>query len=267
MRAEGAMADDLVRIEIADRVAILTLDNPPVNAVSVALFDALHRAMDRVEADRSVRAVILAGAGRKAFCAGADLREEKQFRDPDASRAFRDHGRRTLGRIESFPRPIVAAIHGWCIGGGTALAWACDIRIAADNAVFRAGDAYLGVIPSWGMGLLRLPRIVGPAHALDILLLGEDFGATRAYELGLVTRVVPVDDLAAAALQAARRVASASPAAILATRRAIRYGERHGFDEMAAYEAELTEEIFSHPDSEEGMAAFLEKRAPRFRDL
>jgi enoyl-CoA hydratase/carnithine racemase len=231
------------------------------------LFDALHAAMDRVEEDRGVRAVILAGAGTKAFCAGADLREEKQFRDPEASRAFREYGRRTLARIESFPRPIVAAIHGWCVGGGTALAWACDIRFAADNTVFRAGDAYLGVIPSWGMGLLRLPRIVGRAHALDILLLGEDFGAARAYELGLVTCVVPAADLAAAARKAALRIASASPAAILATRKALRYGERHGFDEMAAYEETLTGEIFSHPDSEEGMAAFLEKRAPRFRDL
>ena len=171
----------------------------------------------------SIRCVILSGAGEKAFCAGADIREEKQFRDPDASRAFREFGRRTLVRMETFARPIIAAVHGYCIGGGTALGWACDLRIAADNAVFRAGDAYLGVIPSWGMGLLRLPRLVGRTRALDILLLGENFGAVRAHELGLVTEVVARGELEARARHVAARIAVASPAAILAIRKAVNF--------------------------------------------
>ncbi len=146
------MADTFVALQVADRIATVSLDNPPVNAVSLRLLEQLHATLDAVEADPAIRCVILQGAGEKAFCAGADLREEAQLRDPALSHQFREAGRRTLQRIETFRVPIVAAIQGWCIGGGTALAWTCDIRIAADNARFRAGDAYLGVIPSWGMG-------------------------------------------------------------------------------------------------------------------
>ena len=258
---------DLIRTERHDAVATIWLDNPPVNAVSTRLLHALHAALDTIEADRSIRCVILTGAGERAFCAGADLREEKDMRDPDASRAFRALGRQTLNRIELFAKPIVAAIHGWCIGGGTALGWSADIRIAADNAKFRAGDAYLGVIPSWGMGLLRLPRLVGRQRALDILLLGEDFSAQRAYEFGLVTKVVPRAELIESARQAAARIASASPNAISATRRAVQFGLRHGWDEMAAYEETLSAEVFAHPDAAEGMHAMLEKRPPSFEDI
>lgn len=261
------MAQSLVRLEQVGQIATVLIDNAPVNAVSVGVLHALHAAFDEIEANHSIRCVILSGAGEKAFCAGADIREEKQFRDPDASREFRELGRRTLIRIETFSRPIVAAIHGYCIGGGTALGWACDLRLAADNAVFRAGDAYLGVIPSWGMGLLRLPRLVGRTRALDLLLLGENFGASRAQELGLVTEIVPRQELQARAQRVAARIASASPAAIMAIRKAVSFNLRHGWDEMAAYEEELAAQIFAHPDCEEGMSAFLEKRQPQFRDL
>lgn len=248
-------------------IKTIWLDNPPVNAVSTRMINALHAALDEIETDRTIRCVVLAGAGERAFCAGADLREEKDQRDLEAGRAFRDLGRRTLIRIETFTKPVIAAIHGWCIGGGTALGWAADIRIAADNAKFRAADAYLGLIPSWGMGLQRLPRLVGRAHALDILLLGEDFGAERAYELGLVTKVVPRAELMERTREAALRIASASPNAILATRRAIQFGLRHSWDEMAGYEEELSAEVFGHPDAAEGMAAFLQKRPAVFQDI
>lgn len=261
------MPEDLVRLERSEGIATVMLDNPPVNAVSVRLLHALHAALDAIEADAAIRCVVLAGAGDKAFCAGADLREAKDARDPEQSRALRELARRTLSRIELFPKPVVAAIHGWCIGGGTAIGWAADLRVAADDATFRAEDAYLGVLPSWGMALLRLPRLVGRAQALDILLLGEDFGAQRAFELGLVTKVVPRAGLAQAARAAALRIASASPTAILATRRAIQFGLRHGWDEMAAYEEELAAAVFAHPDAEEGMTAFLQKRRPTFQDI
>jgi enoyl-CoA hydratase/carnithine racemase len=257
---------DLVLSERMGPFARLHLNNPPFNAASLKLLEALHVALDDIEADPQIRCVILAGAGKRAFCAGADIREEKRFRDPAVSREFRALGRRTLIRLEAFSRPIIAAIHGYCIGGGTALAWACDLRVAAEDAVFRAGDAYLGVIPSWGMGLTRLPRFVGRANALDILLLGENFSAARAYELGLVTRVVPSGELEATALAMAERIAKASPIAIQATRRAVNYNLRHGWDEMVRFEEQLSEEVFNHPDCAEGMSAFLEKRAPVFQD-
>ena len=261
------MTQELVRVERAERIATITLDNPPVNAIATRSLDQLHRILDDIEKDKSVRCAILTGAGEKAFCAGADLREEAQFKDAEAAKAFRMAGRRLLNRIEEFAKPVVAAIHGYCIGGGTALAWVCDIRLAADNAVFRAGDARLGMIPSWGMGLLRLPRFVGRNRALDILLLGDNFDAAAARELNLVTRVVPRAKLMEEARAVAGRIAEGSPQAILATRRAIAYNLRHGWDDMVAFEEQLCEQVFAHPDAKEGPKAFLEKRSPRFQDI
>ncbi|MGH7397855.1 MAG: enoyl-CoA hydratase/isomerase family protein [Candidatus Rokuibacteriota bacterium] len=261
------MAEDFVLVERADRVATLTLNRPPFNPMSAKMVDGLHRALDDVEKDRAIRAVILRGAGERAFCAGADIREESQFKEEAAAKAFREHGRATLQRLETYPIPIVAAIHGYCIGGGTALGWVCDIRIAADNAVFRAGDAYLGIVPSWGMGLLRLPRLVGRSNALDLLLLGEDFGAARAYELGLVSKVVPVAKVFDEARAVAARLVKASPQALAAIRKAVAYSMRHGWEDMVRYEEDLCARVFVHPDAHEGTTAFLEKREPRFQDL
>jgi enoyl-CoA hydratase/carnithine racemase len=260
------VTDKLVLCESDGAVARVTLNNPPVNAVSTRLLDDLHAALDLIERNRKIRCVILTGAGDRAFCAGADLRQESQLGDPTAGKAFRHYGRRTLERIETFPRPIVAAIHGYCIGGGTAIAWSCDYRIAADNTVFRAGDAYLGIVPSWGMGLTRLPRFVGRNKALDILLLGENFGAEEAKGMDLVSKVVPRAELMQAAQAVAERIAGASPSAILATRKAIAHNLRHSWDSMVEYEEELCDEVFGHADAKEGMQAFLEKRAPRFED-
>ncbi len=261
------MAEELVRVEIRAPIARVTLDDPPMNPVSTRTLDALHAAFDRVEADRKVRVVILTGAGERAFCAGADLRQQARPQGPEAGKRFRNYGRRTLERIETFARPIIAALHGYCIGGGTAIAWSCDYRIAADNTTFRAGDAYLGLVPSWGMGLTRLPRFIGRNKALDILLMGENFGAQEAHALGLVSKVVPRAELSAAAEAAAQRIASASPRAILATRRAIAHNLRHSWDSMVAFEEEVCAEMFEAPDAQEGRQAFLEKRKPHFQDL
>jgi enoyl-CoA hydratase/carnithine racemase len=261
------MTDDLVLITREERFATITLNRPPFNPVSLKLVDALHRALDEIERERQVRSVILTGAGARAFCAGADLNEEGTFKDPDDAKAFREYGRATLNRLEHYPKPIIAAIHGYCIGGGTAIGWVCDIRIAADNAVFRAGDAYLGIVPSWGMGLTRLPRLVGRQRALDILLLGENFNAQTALDLGLVSRVVPRASLIDEARAVATRLAKASPQALHATRRAIAYNLRHGWDEMVRYEEQLCAQVFTHPDAHEGTSAFMQKREPRFQDL
>jgi enoyl-CoA hydratase len=261
------MAQDLVTAAFDGPIATVMLNDPPMNPVSGRTLDALHAALDKAEKQKGVRCVIFSGAGEKAFCAGGDLRQESQFQDANDGKAFREYGRRTLERLEMFPKPIVAAIHGYCIGGGTALAWSCDYRLAADNSVFRAGDAYLGLIPSWGMGLTRLPRLVGRNKVLDILLLGQNFGAAEACDLGLVSRVVPRADLMKEARAVADRIASASPTAILATRQAVAYGLRHSWDEMVRYEEELCEHVFEHADAKEGMKAFFEKRPPRFEDI
>lgn len=256
---------ELVLYDRQDQIVTITLNNAPVNAVSTKVLTALNAAFDRAEREDDARVIILAGSGEKAFCAGGDLREEKDFGDPDNARAFRTLGRNTLNRIENGKLPVIAAIHGYCIGGGTALGWICDIRVAADNSVFRAGDAYLGILPSWGMGLTRLPRYVGRNKALDILLLGENFGPKEAYEMGLVTKVVPRATLMDECLRMARRICKASPAAIRATRQAVAGNLRRSWDGMVELELELCETMFAHPDAHEGPAAFAEKREPRFR--
>jgi enoyl-CoA hydratase len=259
------LSDPRVHVERDGAITTITLDNPPVNAVSTKLVNALHAALDEVEAMRDVRCAILTGAGERAFCAGGDLREEKDFGDPENARAFRTLGRNTLNRIENGKLPVIAAIHGYCIGGGTALGWICDLRIAAENSVFRAGDAYLGVLPSWGMGLTRLPKYVGRNKALDILLLGENFGAKEACEMGLVTKIVPKDKLMDECVRMAQRICKASPTAIRATREAIAGNLRRNWDGMVELELELCEMMFAHADAHEGPAAFAEKREPNFK--
>ena len=258
---------ELVKYEKSGAVVTITLDNPPVNAVSTKVLNALGAAFDRAEAEADARVIILAGAGQKAFCAGGDMREEKDFGDPETARAFRTLGRNMLNRIENGKLPVIAAIHGYCIGGGTALGWVCDIRVAAENSVFRAGDAYLGILPSWGMGLTRLPRYVGRNRALDILLIGENFGAQEAFGMGLVTKVVPRDKLMEECQRIAQRIGKASPTAIRATRQAVAGNLRRSWDDMVKLEIELCEMMFSHPDAHEGPAAFAEKREPRFRTM
>jgi enoyl-CoA hydratase/carnithine racemase len=228
------------------------------------VLNALNKAFDDAENDAEARCIILAGAGEKAFCAGGDMREEKDFGDPETARAFRTLGRSTLNRIENGKLPVIAAIHGYCIGGGTALGWVCDLRVAAENSVFRAGDAYLGILPSWGMGLTRLPRYVGRNRALDILLIGENFGANEAFDMGLVTRVVPRAKLMDECNALARRICKASPTAIRATRQAVAGNLRKSWDDMVRFEIELCDMMFAHPDAHEGPKAFSEKREPRF---
>ncbi|MEP9366331.1 enoyl-CoA hydratase/isomerase family protein [Xanthobacter sp. VNH20] len=258
------MSDPLVKIARDGHVVTLTLNNPPVNALSSAVLEALIAALDTVESEGEARCVILTGTGEKAFSAGGDLRQERDFGGPEAAKAFRELGRRTLNRLEGYFVPVVSAIHGYCIGGGTAIGWVCDIRIAADNAIFRAGDAYIGMVPSWGMGLTRLPRLVGRNRALDILLIGENFDAKTAQELGLITKVVPREKLMEEATAIARRISKASPNAIRATREAIAFNMREGWSAMAQFEEEICQQVFSHPDAHEGPKAFTEKREPVF---
>jgi enoyl-CoA hydratase len=255
---------ELVKYRKEGQIVTIMLANPPVNAVSTKVLTALNAAFDRAEKEDDARVIIFGGEGEKAFCAGGDLREEKDFGDPDNARKFRTYGRETLNRIENGKLPVIAAIHGYCIGGGTALGWVCDLRVAAENSVFRAGDAYLGVLPSWGMGLTRLPRYVGRNKALDILLIGENFGVKEAYEMGLITRIVKREALMDECVKIAQRICKASPTAIRATRQAVAGNLRRSWDDMVKLELELCEMMFAHPDAHEGPAAFAEKRAPKF---
>ena len=223
----------------------------------------LEGAFDLLEGRAETRAVILTGAGARAFCAGADLRDESDH-TPEAGRQFREAGRHVIERIETFPKPVVATVRGWCIGGGTGFAWACDIRVAAESAVFRAGDVYLGIIPTWSLGMVRLVHYIGRNRALDVLLLGEDISGARAFELGLVSRVVPDDVLDAEAARIADRLSSGAPLAMRAIKEGVRAQARDGLREAAALEERWAQRILASHDAREGMAAFREKRAAAF---
>ena len=239
----------------------ITLDRPPVNAVTVQLLEELLHAMDTLEARDQTRCIVLTGAGAKAFCAGADLS------GAGGNQHFRALGRAVLDRVETLPKPVIGALRGWCIGGGFALAMACDVRIASTTAKFRTGDAYLGVVPSWGMSLTRLVHYIGRNRTMDMLILGEDLSAQKALELGLVTRVVADDNFDAEVAQVAARVASGAPITFRAIKETVRaqyWNSPPAAQELETRWAELND---ASQDSQEGKAAFREKRAPVFKGL
>lgn len=251
-----------ILIDHDEGVTTLTLNRPPFNLVTPQLIEDLMAAFDMVEKRDETRAVVLRGAGERAFCAGADLSHEKG--PAGEGRGLRDAGRALVERIELFPKPVIAAIRGWCIGGGTGIAWPCDIRIASDTAKFRAGDVYLGIIPSWSVGMVRLVHYLGRNRTLDLLLLGEDINAERALELGIVSLVVPDAEFDAEVTRVARRLATGAPLPIRAIKEAVRAQMREGFDRAALLEEEWAQRIFASSDAKEGMSAFLEKRAANF---
>lgn len=246
------------------RVSTITLNRPPLNLITGQMLRELEDAFDLLETRAETRAVILTGSGTRAFCAGADLRDEASH-TPESGRAFREAGRRIVDRIETFPKPVVAAVKGWCIGGGTGLAWACDIRVAAKGATFRAGDVYLGMIPTWSLGMVRLVHYIGRNRSLDVLLLGEDLPGDRACELGLVSRVVADDVLDAEAARIAERLSSGAPLAMRAIKEGVRAQCREGLEHAAALEERWAQRILGSHDAHEGMAAFREKRAAMFQ--
>ncbi|MCL4766171.1 MAG: enoyl-CoA hydratase/isomerase family protein [Hyphomicrobiaceae bacterium] len=247
----------------AEGIATVTLNKPPFNLASFTMLSELRAAFDGIEKDPGARVVVLRGAGERAFSAGADLGDESRH-TAEAGRSFRELGRFLVDRIETFPKPVIAAVRGWCIGGGTGLAWAADIRIASETAKFRAGDVYLGIIPTWSIGMVRLVHHIGRNRTLDLLLLGEDVTAAKAYELGLVSKVVPDAEFDATVDATARRLASGAPLPIQAIKQAVRAQYYDGPDRAAVLEEAWAQQILQSKDAKEGMAAFHEKRQAKF---
>jgi enoyl-CoA hydratase/carnithine racemase len=253
-----------IAVSHAGTVSTLTLNRPPLNLLGPAVLGELAAAFDELETRAETRAVVLTGAGTRAFCAGADLGDEARH-GPEEGRAFREAGRALVDRIETFPKPVVGAIRGWCIGGGTGLAWACDIRLAAESARFRAGDVYLGIIPTWSLGMVRLVHYIGRNRALDVLLLGEDITAAQALAWGLVSRVVPDDRFDEEVQRVAERLAGGAPLAIRAIKDGVRAQYRDGVDRASLLEERWAQRVLASQDAHEGIAAFKAKRPPLFR--
>ena len=258
------MAFESIRLAHEDGVSTVTLDRPPVNAVSVGLMQDVLAALDELEARDETRCIVLTGAGSKAFSAGADLSGGP--RRGDEALTFRELGRRVVDRIETVPKPVIAAIRGWCIGGGFAIGMACDVRLASTSAKFRTGDAYLGVVPSWGMSLVRLAHYVGRNRALDMLVLGEDMTAEQARDIGLVSRVIADESFDAEAARLAARVAGGAPITYRAIKDAIRAQYWLSCDAARDLETRWADVASASDDFKEGVAAFREKRRPRFTD-
>jgi len=252
-----------LKLELAPPLARIVLHRPEkLNALNLALLAELDQVFEHLGAHRDVRAVILTGSGEKAFAAGADIQELAGL-DALQARQFSQRGNALFRRIERFPRPVIAALNGFALGGGMELALACTLRLAADHAKLGQPEVKLGLIPGYG-GTQRLARLIGPGPALQLILTGEPIVAAEALRLGLVNQVVPGAELTAAAEALASKIAANAPLAVEFCLQAVREGMEMSLDQGLALETNLFALSCATADMKEGTRAFLEKRAPRF---
>jgi enoyl-CoA hydratase len=245
-------------------VAVVTINRPQVlNALNHATIDELGRAMHALQVDDGVRAVVLTGAGEKAFVAGADIAEFAS-QTPASVRAMALDGQRVFHLIEHLGKPVIAAINGYALGGGCELAMACTLRLAADTAKMGQPEINLGILPGYA-GTQRLPRLIGKGRALEIMLTGAPIAAADAERIGLVNRVVAAKDLLAEARKLASTLAAQAPLAARYILDAVNAGAEMSFAEASAHEAALFGLSAATEDMREGTRAFLEKRKPVFK--
>jgi enoyl-CoA hydratase len=253
---------EVVLLEQRGRVALVTMNRPEKrNALDGQMRCAFLGVMDRVRRDTNTRAVVVTGAGDKAFIAGADIGEFEGRSPVDQFRIMRLPT--VFDAIERCPKPVIAAVNGFCLGGGMELALACDIRLASTQAKFGQPEVNLGIIPGGG-GTQRLPRIIGLGHALRLILTGDMIPAEEALKLGLVEEVVPPEGLLDRAVAIGEQIASKSPVAVAAAKEATRASMSLPLDEGLRLETALFQLCFSSEDKVEGVRAFLEKRSPKF---
>jgi enoyl-CoA hydratase len=256
--------DDILLVEIRDRVAVLTLNRPrTLNALGSATMERLEAALAALRGDDRVRALVVAGAGR-AFSAGADLAEIESFTTPHQFRDFVGRLTAALALLQDFPKPSVAALHGFAFGGGLELALACDLRVAERGTRLGVPEMKLGVLPGAG-GTQRLPRLIPPAVAKQMILTGEPVDAERAHTLGLVNELAEPGGALAAAEALAARLAAGAPLALAAGKRLIDQGLGMDLDAAIAYERETVAVLFCTEDRDEGLKAFRERRPGEFR--
>jgi enoyl-CoA hydratase len=260
---ENTMDYQNILFQVAEGVATITFNRPKVlNAMNSEVMAELAHALKACDQDDAVKALVLTGSGEKAFVAGADI-SQMQNNTPAEVTKFMELGQETLRFLETMGKPSIAAVNGFALGGGTEIALACDMRIAAESARFGQPEILIGILPGWG-GTQRLPRLVGTGIAKELILGGGQIDATRAYEIGLVNRVVPLASLMDEAQKMAAKFAVLPGFALKMAKNSINYGYDMSLDNAIRLEVTSVAQCFSTQDQKEGMKAFLEKRKPTF---
>jgi len=254
---------ETITVERRGAVAILTINRPDkLNALNKQVHADAVAAFDELKRDDSVRVLVLTGAGEKSFVAGADIKEFQEQTPVTQRNLF--HEKTLFNSIDSFPKPVIAMINGFCLGGGNEIAMACDLRICSENAKFSQPEINLGLIPGGG-GTQRLTRLIGEGRSMEIMLTGDMIDAKTAEEFGLVNHVYSVDELESKTMELANKIAEKAPIALQLAKEAVKFASRSNLDEGLRREVDLFAICFSTEDKQEGVAAFLEKRKPDFK--
>jgi len=252
-----------ILVEVENNIATITFNRPQVlNAMNMETALEFGNAIQKCKDDDNVRVVIVTGSGDRAFVAGADINEFKG-KSPREIMKFTEAGHSALRLMETMEKPAIAAVNGYALGGGLEISMACDVRFASDKARFGQPEITLGLIPGWG-GTQRLARLIGMGRAKELIMSGEQVTAQRAYEMGLVNRVFPAEQLMDETRKFAEKLAGMPPFTTKMAKYAINYGYDLALDNANSLEIQCMSQCFSTKDLEEGVAAFLEKRKPNF---
>lgn len=254
---------ETILVEKRESVAILTINRPDkLNALSSKVHAEGVGALDELRKDTEIRVLVITGAGEKSFIAGADIGEFAEQTPVTQRNLF--YEKTFFNSIDTFPKPVIAMINGFCLGGGCELALACDIRLASEKARFGQPEINLGIIPGGG-GTQRLTRLVGEGKSMEVILTGDMIDAPTALQLGLVNHVFSAEELEAKTMEMANKIAEKSPIALQMAKEAVKLASRSNLDEGLRREVDLFAICFSTADKQEGVAAFLEKRKPVFK--
>jgi enoyl-CoA hydratase len=254
---------ETITVERRGKVAVLTINRPDkLNALNNKVHTEGVAALDDLKGDETVRVLVITGAGEKSFVAGADISEFAGKTPVTQRDAF--HERSLFNTIDSFPKPVIAMVNGFCLGGGNELAMACDIRICSENARFSQPEINLGIMCGGG-GTQRLTNLVGESKAMEMVLTGDMIDAATAEKIGLVNHVYTAAELESKTMELADKIADKAPIALQLSKEAVKFASRSNLDEGLRREVDLFAICFSTEDKQEGVAAFLEKRKPVFK--
>ena len=258
------MSEELVLLEKTPPLATITINRPKaLNALNSKVLKALEEVLDQVNVDDEIRVVIITGSGEKAFVAGADIAEMSEMTPLEGSN-FSRLGQLVFKKVEELKKPVIAAVNGYALGGGSELALACDFIYASENAKFGLPEVTLGIFPGFG-GTQRLPRLIGKGRAKELIFTGKMISASEAYEIGMVNKVVPLDQLMDAVKEVATQIAKNGPIAVYIAKNLVDVGYDIPLDDGCLMESRSFGMCCSTEDKKEGMKAFLEKRKPVFK--